>query len=281
MKKRLAVQLSSLFVLLLFVFTLIGCDAPTQKDAIQNQETQTTPVSEPEQPPEDEIVTQDPGIKTLTGTVTKVVDGDTAHILINDQDETVRFIGVDTPETKHPSEPIEPYGPEASEYTSSQLQGKTVYLEIDVTERDKYNRLLAYIWLEKPTVGEEKEVRDKMFNSKLLLNGYAQTLTIPPNIKYTEYFTKFQTEAREANKGLWGIEAKDSTSTTPPVSTVTETPPLKEPAKNQEVIVYITNTGAKYHQGWCRYLKKSKISISLENAKARGYDPCSVCNPPY
>jgi len=135
-----------------------------------------------------------------------VIDGDTARIkLSNGHEETVRFIGIDTPETKHPSKPVQPYGPEASKYTQEQLKGKTVYLEIDVTERDKYGRLLAYIWLEKPKSNTESEIREKMFNAQLLLNGYGQLLTIPPNVKHVDSFTKFQTESRSANKGLWGL----------------------------------------------------------------------------
>jgi micrococcal nuclease len=118
------------------------------------------------------------------------------------KEEKVRFIGVNTPES---TKEIEPYGKEASAYTKTRLDGRKIWLELDVEERDRYGRLLAYIWLEQPASDSEPEVRAKMFNAELLLNGYAQVMTIPPNVKYADLFVKLQQEAREANKGLWGL----------------------------------------------------------------------------
>lgn len=141
----------------------------------------------------------------ITGKVVKVVDGDTINIKINGNEEKVRLIGVDTPETHHPSKPLQPFGLEAENYTRAQLTGKIVYLEVDVTERDRYGRLLAYVWLSPPSAIPDSEIRSKMFNAELLLNGYAQILTIPPNVKYVDYFRKYQTEARESAQGLWGL----------------------------------------------------------------------------
>lgn len=135
--------------------------------------------------------------------VTGVVDGDTIHVRLKDgREEKVRLIGVDTPES---TREVEPYGKEASAHTKKRLQKKTVYLELDVGERDKYGRLLAYVWLSRPKKESADEVRAKMFNAELLLNGYAQVLTVPPNVKYAELFTSFQREAREKKKGLWGL----------------------------------------------------------------------------
>jgi micrococcal nuclease len=121
-------------------------------------------------------------------------------------DETIRFIGVNTPEstTKH-----EPYGNEASAYTKSKLPvGLTVWLELDTDERDRYGRLLAYVWMERPSSRSPAEVRDKMFNAELLLEGYAQLMTIPPDVRYVDVFTPMQSEAREASRGLWGLPAQ-------------------------------------------------------------------------
>ncbi|PTQ50947.1 MAG: hypothetical protein HSCHL_2036 [Hydrogenibacillus schlegelii] len=142
-----------------------------------------------------------------------MVDGDTIHVALNGRDETVRLIGVDTPETVHPEKPVEPYGPEASAFTKSRLNGKTVYLEFDVQERDKYGRLLAYVWLDRPDEITDAEIRKKMFNAFLLLEGYAQLLTVPPNVKYADHFVRYQREAREASKGLWGLEPDAQTRT--------------------------------------------------------------------
>ncbi|MFZ5595494.1 MAG: thermonuclease family protein [Bacillota bacterium] len=138
--------------------------------------------------------------------VTRVVDGDTIHVNINGKDETVRLIGVDTPETVKPNSPVERYGKEASNFTKAQLGKKTVYLEKDVEERDRYGRLLAYVWLAPPEEINDKEIRAKMFNTRLLADGYAQLMTVPPNVKYVDSFIVYQREARERNKGLWGIQ---------------------------------------------------------------------------
>lgn len=140
-------------------------------------------------------------------TVIRVVDGDTIHVRTPDgADETIRFIGVNTPEstTRH-----EPYGNEASAFTKARLPvGLTVWLELDSRERDKYGRLLAYIWLERPSSRSRTEVRDKMFNALLLIEGYAQLMTIPPDVRYVDVFTPLQAEAREASRGLWGLPAQ-------------------------------------------------------------------------
>ena len=142
--------------------------------------------------------------------IKRVVDGDTAIItfLSDDstpyKDERIRFIGVNTPETVDPNRPVQHYGKEASDFTKKELKDKTVWVQMDAGVRDRYDRLLGYIWLKEPkNPDNEKEVRAKMFNARLLLEGYAQTMTIQPNVRYSEMFVKFQREAREAEKGLW------------------------------------------------------------------------------
>ncbi|GFN21876.1 thermonuclease family protein [Thermanaeromonas sp. C210] len=136
--------------------------------------------------------------------VTEVVDGDTLDVVLpGGREERVRFIGVNTPESRGK---VEPYGKEASAYTEKRLRGRTVYLEMDAGERDKYGRLLAYVWLERPRDASEDEVRAKMFNAELLLEGYAQVMTVPPNVKYSSLFVEFQREARDKGKGLWGLQ---------------------------------------------------------------------------
>lgn len=137
--------------------------------------------------------------------VTKVVDGDTLYLKTNDRQEKVRLIGVNTPEISHPGVDIkeQPYGAEAAAYTRQRLEGKRVYLELDVGERDKYDRLLAYLWLEQPADASEAEVRAKMYNAELLLKGCAELMTVPPNVKYSDLFTMLQQEARQAGRGLW------------------------------------------------------------------------------
>jgi micrococcal nuclease len=143
----------------------------------------------------------------IPATVSRNVDGDTLQVRTDSGVvEKVRFIGVDTPEStiQH-----DPYGKEASAYTESRLPvGTRVWLETDVGLRDDYGRLLAYVWLSPPVTGDAAEVRAKMFNAQLLVEGYAQLMTIPPDVKYAEYFTPLQAEAREASRGLWALPSR-------------------------------------------------------------------------
>ncbi|MFK9095025.1 thermonuclease family protein [Bacillus salipaludis] len=139
-------------------------------------------------------------------TVGRVVDGDT---IVASDGRKIRLIGVNTPEstTRH-----EEYGKEASNYTTSKLNGKQVWIQKDVSETDRYSRLLRIVWLSVPTNDmDENEIRAKMYNTDLVLNGYAEPSTYPPDVKYSEYFVKFAREAREANKGLWAFGEQGTT----------------------------------------------------------------------
>ena len=142
--------------------------------------------------------------------VTKVTDGDTLEL---DGSEKVRLIGVNTPETVKKNTPVMPYGEEASHFTKSQLTGQKVYVEVDVQPQDRYGRTLAYVFTEQPK--SEQEVESYMFNATLVREGYAQLMTIPPNVKYQDLFVKLQRQAREQNKGLWALGIyKDSAKST-------------------------------------------------------------------
>jgi len=125
-----------------------------------------------------------------TSVVKRVIDGDTI-LLWNG--ERVRYIGIDTPELHHRSKPVEYLAKEAKEFNERLVGAKTVRLEFDVERRDKYGRLLAYIYLEDGT----------FVNAELIKEGYAQLLTIPPNVKHVNTFIRLQREARENNRGLW------------------------------------------------------------------------------
>jgi len=145
------------------------------------------------------------GARTVDrATVTRVVDGDTVHarLAATGATEKIRFIGVNTPEstTRH-----EPYGAEASRFARQRLDGATIYLEYDIERRDRYGRLLAYIWMRPRGDGSAADVRSGMFNATLLIEGYAQIATYPPNVRYVDVFRDLQREAREANRGLWAL----------------------------------------------------------------------------
>ncbi len=132
-----------------------------------------------------------PGV--LEGLVVRVVDGDTIHVRIGDRLEKVRYIGVNTPEVHHPTRGEEPGGRAAAALNRRLVLGQRVRLELDVQVRDRYGRLLAYVWL-----GE------MMVNAELVRRGYAQVMTVPPNVRYQALFLQLQREARRAGRGLWG-----------------------------------------------------------------------------
>lgn len=125
--------------------------------------------------------------------VERVVDGDTFVALVRGRRDRVRLIGVDTPETVDPDRPVQPYGKEASDFARHMLTGVTVRLVGDVEPRDKYGRLLAYVWLPDGT----------FWNALLAAEGYAQLITIPPDVTYAGLFRGLVDEARSANRGLW------------------------------------------------------------------------------
>lgn len=114
-------------------------------------------------------------------------------MLIDGIEHRVRYIGINTPETVAPGRPVECFGREASDRNRELVEGQTVGLEKDVSETDDFGRLLRYVWL-----------GDRMVNSILVEEGYANASTYPPDVKYAETFVALQAQAREAGRGLWG-----------------------------------------------------------------------------
>jgi micrococcal nuclease len=138
----------------------------------------------------------DPPKDAVTAKVQRVVDGDTFIATVRSRRERVRVIGVDTPESVDPNRPDEPFGEEASTFAKHYLDGETVQLAGDAEPRDRYGRMLAYVWL-----------RDGTFwNALLAAEGYAQQLTIPPNVTYASLFRRLVGEARRNDRGLWAGE---------------------------------------------------------------------------
>ena len=130
--------------------------------------------------------------------VVKVVDGDTIDVEIDGQKKSVRMIGINTPETVDPRRPVQCFGKEASNETKSLLTGKKVILTKDVSETDKYDRLLRLVYLPLDN-GQLLFVNDY-----LVREGFAQNYTYPPDIKFDAQFRQAEDEARNAKKGLWG-----------------------------------------------------------------------------
>jgi micrococcal nuclease len=149
------------------------------------------------------LASEPPGFEEAV--VTDVVDGDTIEVKImarvdgagaghakTGRTYAVRLIGIDTPESVHPSEPVECFGREASRATAALVAGARVRLVDDVENTDSYDRLLRYVYL-----GAE------MINARLVANGYAHAYTYPPNVRHSDLFVSLQGQAREEGRGLW------------------------------------------------------------------------------
>lgn len=186
--------------------------------------------------------------------VTRVIDGDTIEIsaiggpaIGGVSGQKVRFIGIDTPETVDPRVPVACFGKEASDETKSLLEGKSAILEKDISETDKYGRLLRYVFV------------DGLFvNDYLVRQGFAQVSTYPPDIKYQDQFLAAQKEARDNNRGLWSTcqgNINEPTQSTQPI--VSSQPP---PGSNCLIKGNISSSGEKiYHLPGQQYYSKTQI----------------------
>lgn len=118
-----------------------------------------------------------------------VIDGDT---IVIEGNKKVRYIGINTPELKDPRRPVECFAQAAADENKKLLEGKEVFIQKDVSEVDKYKRLLRYVWAD-----------DIFINDYLVRQGFAQVSTFPPDVKYQQQFLEAQKEAMENNRGLW------------------------------------------------------------------------------
>lgn len=180
--------------------------------AISNNLPKTTPTPSPASSP---LPTKPPETPTPTITdrklnkVLKVIDGDTVNVEIDGKSQTIRLIGIDSPETVDPREPVQCFGKEASNKAKELLTGKNVTLETDPPQgdKDKYDRLLRYIYLEDGT----------SVNKYMISEGYAHEYTYQSNpYKYQTEYIKAEQSARENNKGLWADDACPIPPTTAP-----------------------------------------------------------------
>ncbi|NPC90838.1 thermonuclease family protein [Bacillus sp. WMMC1349] len=132
--------------------------------------------------------------RLISAEVVNVVDGDTIDIRMKSgKKERVRFILVDTPETVHPKKGEEPFGCEVSNFTKKTLSGQKVDLRLGVQERDRYGRLLAYVYLKDGT----------MINELLLQKGLARVAVFPPNTEFIDQFRDIENKAKKEHKGIW------------------------------------------------------------------------------
>lgn len=163
-----------LLVALLAVLTLAACDRPAPPPA--------TPLAD--------------GTAARPGRVVHVVDGDTVDLRLDGHRERARLLGIDTPETVKPHTPVQCYGPEASARTKALLpEGTPVLVQRDREARDRYGRLLVYLW----------RSADRLFvNESLLRDGYARVLSIAPNTTRRAQLGAAAAQARGQHRGLWG-----------------------------------------------------------------------------
>jgi micrococcal nuclease len=167
----------------------------TPSGPVGQADTAASPV---QTPAEMAALVNGPGALEPNAKVVAITDGDTIiirYIVATDAKEKVRLIGIDTPETKRPGTPIECFGPEATQFITELLPVDTlIRIERDVEFRDRYGRLLAYVY----------RAYDGLFiNDALARYGYAQQLTYPPNVAYADTFSEAVEEARNQNRGLW------------------------------------------------------------------------------
>jgi micrococcal nuclease len=247
--------------------------------------------------------------------VVRVVDGDTLVVAIDGREEKVRLIGVDTPESVDPRRPVEYFGREASAFLSGLVEGKRVALAggAGSQNRDRYGRLLRYVYLEDGT----------LVNAEIIRRGYGLAYTRFP-FERMEEFRGYERQARAQGRGLWteasapGAAALSETTALSETAALSETtalsgaepapgggaPPASaafpEPAGSSGVVappgvvaprgenrrvaaleqtVYVTRTGSRYHRPGCRYLSRSVIAMALKEAASR-YGPCRSCRPP-
>lgn len=185
MQIRIKLKKDSLFRSLLLVVVFLVFSLPKKNENLSNKKAPT---------PSPTINLKQDNAKIYR--VTKIIDGDTIEI---ETGEKVRYIGVDTPELHHPQKSVQCFGYEAMIKNKQLVEGRRVRLEKDISEVDKYKRLLRYVFL----VDEIATKTATFINEVLVREGYARLATYPPDIKYQNVFLQAEKQARENKRGLW------------------------------------------------------------------------------
>jgi micrococcal nuclease len=287
MNKKLIYPLGGIFLLFLLVIISISSSEPKVSEENINAITTNTAITE-------SVITETktPEVKTVAQTtsketseykyysVTEVVDGDTVKINKDGKVETLRLIGLDTPETVDPRKPVQCFGKEASNKAKELLSAKKVRLETDSTQGtyDKYNRTLAYIYLESGL----------FYNKYMIEQGYAHEYTYNTPYKYQSEFKLAQKSAQDNKRGLWspntcnGDTTSKTTPTTPASTTTTIVPvivPVTNTTNNTQTsgLVYTSSHyTAKYYypeacDGWKSLSKTYLKSFSSTSALLASY----------
>lgn len=241
--KKILLVIISFFTLLFGGIWIYAISQPTQpkteeKIIITPSPTQTT--TEELTPTQGQIQSEKQEAKVI-----RVIDGDTIEISINGTIEKVRFIGVDTPETVDPRKTVQCFGEKASKVTKDALTNQTVWLESDSTQgnRDKYSRLLRYVWTDDEKVD---------FGKVLIATGFAYEYTYNTPYKYQSSYKQAQSEAEQGKKGLWADGACPITPTATkfPTSVPTKATTIKPTSIPTKAITTSTSTNTS---GNCKY----------------------------
>ncbi|HDX9576865.1 TPA: thermonuclease family protein [Bacillus pseudomycoides] len=212
--------------------------------------------------------------RVVNATVLKNIDGDTLKVkLENGKEETVRFLLVDTPETKHPRLGVQPFGPEASAFTKKYAsEGKKIQLELDVSEREKYGRLLAYVWID-----------GQMLNRLLIEQGLARVAYVyAPNTKYVDYLREFQTKAQANKKGIWSVENYATDNGFDKNKTAKPAAPAPAPKQSQPAQTEVQPRPEQKQQQPNNNLPQGEYHFSsCKEAKAAGFSNIPKGHPAY
>lgn len=239
---------------------LVGCGGVSQSDSSTALPAQTMAPSLA-----GGSFTATPGRETAR--VTRVVDGDTIDVELNGSVVRIRYIGMDTPETVDPASPVECFGPQASGRNRALVEGRTVELEKDVSETDRYGRLLRYVY-----------AGGQMVNEELVLEGYATAATFPPDVKYQRRLADAERQARQANRGLWAgcIDATPTPSSSGCPSGCFAPPSgceIKGNINSDGVKIYHVPSGAFYDATIIDTSRGERWFCTPEEAVANGWRP--------
>lgn len=163
-------------------------------------------------PPNGELVAPAAAVESFTPTgptesarVVHITDGDTVRVVIDGEEHRLRYIGIDTPESVAPNTPVEAFALEATTANAALVDGRSVVLEMDVSERDRFDRLLRYVWLppdDGATAGSPGAAW-RLVNLELIRLGVAEAVDYPPDTKYSDLFDAAERKAREEGVGMW------------------------------------------------------------------------------
>ena len=181
-RRKQVKKILKIFWIFILIFSLSACD---EKENTSNDQISST----------DETYTK--------AQVTRVIDGDTIWVNIGGDKEKVRFIGINAPELARDGKKAQFMAEKARDFVEKTIKDKEIHLEKDLTDRDKYDRLLRYIYLEKPSENPNlEEIRDKSLNGILVKEGLAYSNYYKPNIKYQDFLEKLEDEAKENKLGI-------------------------------------------------------------------------------